>query len=143
MTIKTKKKQTTRIQMMQSNKCPLNEIQNFLGRLIAIRKTIRMKVETRGFCTIVTWIKSLKPDCFCEKNRLRTPRYFWISSSKSSFIFYYIKKEFHRQVWIGIERSGSKWYELNGQELQVEKADWAKNEPSDVGDCVVSSKETG
>ena len=49
----------------------------------------------------------------------------------------------HHDVWLGIEKKGDVWYELNGQALKGDKVDWADDQPSFNGDCAVASKEIG
>ena len=49
----------------------------------------------------------------------------------------------NHEVWIGIERFGNQWFELNGQRLNETKVDWAPNEPTNVGNCAVASQNHG
>ena len=53
------------------------------------------------------------------------------------------KEKNNHEVWIGIERFGNQWFELNGQRLDETKVDWAPNEPTDVGNCAVASQNHG
>ena len=46
-------------------------------------------------------------------------------------------------MWIGIERFGNQWFELNGQRLNETKVDWAPNEPSNNGNCTIASQNHG
>ena len=46
-------------------------------------------------------------------------------------------------MWIGIEKFGNQWFELNGQRLNETKVDWALDEPSNIGNCSIASQNHG
>ena len=43
-------------------------------------------------------------------------------------------------LWIGIQRYGNNWYQLNGDIISPLIADWAPGEPVAKGNCAVADK---